>query len=149
MAVVRISPGAATAHTPFQSMTEARPKFRTNPPAQSDKMKKTMDDQEFQRQAGAALEALHRRLTEASENADFEPDFNAGALTIEFEDPPAKFVVSPNSPVHQIWLSAQSKSFKFAWDAARAAFTLPETGETLDEVIAAAISRQLGVAIEL
>lgn len=112
-------------------------------------MKKTMDDQEFQRRAGAALEALHRRLTDASENADFEPDFNAGALTIEFEDPPAKFVVSPNSPVHQIWLSAQSKSFKFAWDAARGAFTLPESGETLDEVIAAAISRQLGVSIEL
>ena len=47
---------------------------------------------------------------------------NAGALAIEFETPPAKFVVSPNSPVSQIWVSAQSKSFKLDWDAARGAY---------------------------
>ncbi len=112
-------------------------------------MKRSMDDQEFQRISGAALEDLNRRLAAASESADFDADFNSGALTIEFDDPPAKFVVSPNSPVRQVWLSAQSKSYKFAWDAARGAFVLPESGETLNEVVAAAISRQLGAGIAL
>ena len=55
-------------------------------------------------------------LTAASDDAEFEADFNAGALAIEFEDPPAKFVVSPNSPVRQIWVSAHSKSYKLDWD---------------------------------
>lgn len=108
-----------------------------------------MDEQEFQRRAGEALDALYRRLAAASETADFEPDFNAGALTIEFDDPPAKFVVSPNSPVRQIWLSAHSRSFKFSWDESRAAFVLPESGQTLVEVVGEAVARQLGEEIAL
>ncbi len=112
-------------------------------------MEEPMDDQEFQRRAGETLDALHRRLTAAAETSDFESDFNAGALTIEFEDPPAKFVVSPNSPVRQIWLSAHSRSFKFAWDEARDAFVLPDSGKTLIEVVGEAVARQLGEEIVL
>lgn len=108
-----------------------------------------MDDLEFQRRADAALEALARKLADASEDADFDADFNAGALQIEFDHPPAKFVVSPNSPVRQIWLSAHSRSFKLAWDDGKSAFVLPETGETLVEVIQAAIGKQLGETIVL
>ena len=58
-----------------------------------------MDDQLFRNRADAALDDLYRRLSAASDHYDFEADFNAGALAIEFEEPPAKFVVSPNSPV--------------------------------------------------
>jgi frataxin-like iron-binding protein CyaY len=36
-------------------------------------------------------------------------------LQIVFEEPaPAKFVVSPNAPVRQIWVSALSRSYKLA-----------------------------------
>ena len=108
-----------------------------------------MDDQEFKNRADQALEALHRALTEAADEHDFEADFNAGALAIEFEEPRAKFVVSPNSPVRQIWVSAHSKSFKLAWDAAREEFVLPETGESLNQVIAGAVSKQLGATVSL
>lgn len=108
-----------------------------------------MDDQEFQRRADRELNSLYRKLAHASDSADFEADFNAGALAIEFEDPPAKFVISPNSPVRQIWVSAHSKSFKLAWDDARDAFVLPETGESLTELIQAAISKQLGQTVAL
>src|SRR5437660_11758905 len=90
-----------------------------------------MDDQEFQRRADQELNSLYRRLTQASDQADFEADFNSGALAIEFEDPPAKFVISPNSPVRQIWVSAHSKSFKLDCDAQRGTFVLQETGQTL------------------
>ena len=108
-----------------------------------------MDEQEFQKRADGELNSLFRKLTEASDHADFEADFNAGALAIEFEDPPAKFVISPNSPVQQIWVSAQSKSFKLDWNAGKSAFALRETGQTLTELIQSAISRQLGEEVAL
>jgi len=108
-----------------------------------------MDDLEFQKRAGATLDELSRKLVAASEDAEFDADFNAGALQVEFDDPPAKFVVSPNAPVRQIWVSAHSKSFKLAWDDNKETFVLPETGETLIEVMQAAIGKQLGETIVL
>ena len=108
-----------------------------------------MDDQEFQRRADQELNSLYRKLTQASDHADFEADFNSGALAIEFEDPPAKFVISPNSPVRQIWVSAHSKSFKLDWDAPRSTFVLPDTGQTLTELMQSAISKQLGEEVAL
>jgi CyaY protein len=108
-----------------------------------------MDDREFQKRADDVLAQLYSRLVKASDNAEFEPEFQAGALSIEFDAPPARFVISPNSPVRQIWVSAQSRSFKLDWDDARASFVLPDTGQTLTELIASAIGRQLGEEIRL
>jgi iron donor protein CyaY len=108
-----------------------------------------MDEQEFRDRAGEALDDLSRRLGVAGEDHNFESDFNAGALAIEFEAPPAKFVVSPNAPVRQIWVSAHSKSFKLDWDPAREAFILGVSGQTLDDLIAQAISQQLGHPVTL
>lgn len=108
-----------------------------------------MDEQEFKNESSRAMETLFKKLSAATEEYDFEPDFNAGALSIEFEEPKAKFVVSPNAPVKQIWVSAHSKSFKLDWDAAQRAFVLPATGETLDEMIAGAISKHLNEEVTL
>ncbi len=108
-----------------------------------------MDEQEFQRQADRALQDLDDALGQAADEYDFEPDFQAGALTIEFEEPPAKFVVSPNSPVRQLWVSALSTSFKLDWNAGRDAFVLASTGQTLTELIADVIGRHLGQPVAL
>lgn len=108
-----------------------------------------MDEHEFKRRSGEALDYLYRKLSDASDEHDFEADFNSGALAIEFEEPPGKFVVSPNTPVRQIWVSAHSRSFKLDWDGARDAFVLADTGETLNELIAAAIGKQLGEEVTL
>ncbi len=108
-----------------------------------------MDDQEFKTRAEEALQALYKRLAAASDDAEFEADFNAGALAIEFEQPPGKFVISPNAPVQQIWVSAHSKSYKLDWDAAQNAFVLPATGQTLTELIQDAITKQLGEEVSL
>jgi iron donor protein CyaY len=101
-----------------------------------------MEDQEFQLRAGQALENLHARLLNAGD-FDFDADMNAGALVIEFEDPPERFVVSPNSPVKQIWVSAHVQSYKLDWDGARASFVHPQTGATLDELIESAIRKRV------
>ena len=107
-----------------------------------------MTDQLFRDRADSALSDLFRRLTDA-DDLPIEADFNSGALSIEFEDPPAKFVVSPNSPVRQVWVSAHSKSFKLDWDDSREAFVLAPTGQTLIEMIAAAIGQQLDETVDL
>lgn len=110
---------------------------------------KTMDEQEFKNRADQALDDLYKRLLAASERHDFEADLGGGALVIEFEAPPAKFVVSPNAPVSQVWVSAQMKSFKLDWDPARSAFALPDSGQTLVALLAGAIGQQLGEDVSL
>jgi iron donor protein CyaY len=104
-------------------------------------------DQEFQSQSDEAIDDLYQRLVRAVETHDFEVDFNSGALAVEFDDPPAKFIVSPNSPVKQIWVSAHSRSFKFDWDAPRGAFVL--AGQTLAEMMSDAVTKQLGEPVVL
>jgi CyaY protein len=108
-----------------------------------------MDEQEFKKRADESLHALYRKLAAASDEAEFDVDFNSGALAIEFEDPPGKFVISPNSPVSQIWVSAHSKSYKLDWDSVENEFILAGTGQTLTELIQDAITKQLGEEVSL
>jgi iron donor protein CyaY len=108
-----------------------------------------MDEQEFKKRADESLNSLYKRLTAASDEADFEADFNSGALSIEFPDPPGKFVISPNTPVRQIWVSAHSKSYKLDWDPVQNTFVLTQSGQSLTELIQEAISIQLGEEVTL
>ena len=108
-----------------------------------------MDENLFRTESDAALEDLFRALTREGEDFEFEADLNNGALTVEFEEPPAKFVVSPNAPVRQIWVSALTKSFKLDWDSGRKAFVLAHNGQTLKELMGEAIGIHLGKAVEL
>jgi CyaY protein len=108
-----------------------------------------MDEQQFRSRADAALESLYKKLSAASDEFDFEPDFNSGALAIEFEAPKGKFVISPNTPVRQIWVSAHSRSFKLDWDDARQTFVLPETSQSLMELMSSVIGQQIGEEVTL
>jgi iron donor protein CyaY len=103
-----------------------------------------MDDQEFRRLADASLETLKRSLYEAEGEADFEVEDNSGALHISFDDPPGKFVISPNSPVRQIWISALSTSFKLDWSPTANDFVLTKSGEGLKKLVNRLINEQLG-----
>ncbi|MDQ6760603.1 MAG: iron donor protein CyaY [Acidobacteriota bacterium] len=108
-----------------------------------------MDEQEFKRAADQSLDALYKRLTSAGDDAGFEADFNSGALSIEFENSAAKFVVSPNAPVRQIWVSAHSRSFKLDWNGTRGEFVLPDNGESLTQLIQQAIRKETGAEVTL
>lgn len=108
-----------------------------------------MTDQEFHQKADEALAALDKALGPAVDEHGFEYDLQNGALSLEFEDPPARFVVSPNSPVKQIWVSALTKSFKLDFDPAEDTFVLRETGQTLSQLISSVVGLQLGEAIDL
>ena len=94
----------------------------------------TLTDQDFRLEADRALEHLQRSLTPLADQHGFEVELQNGVLQIVFEDPsPAKFVVSPNAPVRQIWVSAMSRSFKLTWQPESSAFALD--GESLDTLI--------------
>jgi iron donor protein CyaY len=92
-----------------------------------------MDEPEFRRAAESALEALKRHLIEREEDQDagFEVEEQNGVLHVLFADPAGKFVITPNMPVRQIWISALSTSFKLDWNAKASTFVLPRTGEPL------------------
>lgn len=102
-----------------------------------------MEEPEFQQRADAALQSLYNKLAAAADEFDFDVEMNAGALRVDFEDPPDRFVVSPNAPVRQIWVSAHVQSFKLDWNPERSAFVLPATGESLEEMMAGAIRKHI------
>lgn len=105
-----------------------------------------LDEATFRRHADAALDTLKRSLIQAEEDGGFEEEEQNGVLNISFDEPPGKFVITPNTPVRQIWISALSTSFKLNWSEDKAAFILPRTGETLTQVIERAINQHLGAA---
>jgi iron donor protein CyaY len=105
-----------------------------------------LDELEFRRLAEFALNSLMQHLIAREEEPDsgFEVDEQGGVLNITFEEPAGKFVITPNAPVRQIWISALSTSFKLDWDDAAAAFTLPRTGEQLIPLVDRLIAEHLG-----
>lgn len=105
-------------------------------------MSAPLSEQDFRLKADHALEGLQRALLPLADQDGFEIELQNGVLQIIFEDPsPAKFVVSPNAPVRQIWLSALSRSFKLSWSADANTFVL--NGEPLDAVVLRLVRQQL------
>jgi len=104
-----------------------------------------LDETEFRRHAEIALEALKQHLIEREEadDAGFEVEEQNGVLNVLFEEPAGKFVITPNSPIRQIWISALSTSFKLDWDPEESAFVLPKTGEVLIPLIDRLIGEHL------
>jgi CyaY protein len=93
-----------------------------------------MTEQEFRINADEALENAQRSLLPLADLEGFELEMQNGVLQVEFEDPtPAKFIVSPNAPVRQIWVSAMSKSYKLTWSDASRTFELD--GEPLNALL--------------
>ena len=105
-------------------------------------MNDTLTEQDFRLQADAALERAQRSLLPLADQEGFEVELQNGVLQVIFEEPsPAKFVVSPNAPVRQVWLSAMSRSYKLAWSPASSGFELD--GEPLDKLLARLIRQYL------
>jgi frataxin len=102
-----------------------------------------LDENDFRKHADAALESLKQSLITAEESADFEVEDQSGALHISFNDG-SRFVVSPNAPVRQIWISALATSFKLDWSDESQTFVLSKTGEDLKPLVSRLINQQLG-----
>ena len=93
-----------------------------------------LSEQEFRLRADHALDDLQRALLPSADKDGFEVELQNGVLQIVFEEPaPAKFVISPNAPVRQIWVSALFRSYKLSWSPDAAAFVLE--GEVLEALV--------------
>jgi iron donor protein CyaY len=103
-----------------------------------------LDELTFRRNADIALESLKKSLIAAEETGEFEVEENSGALNILFDEPPGRFVISPNAPVRQIWISALSTSYKLDWSDAVSDFVLSKDGTPFRPLIARLINQHLG-----
>jgi frataxin len=92
-----------------------------------------LTEQVFRVKADEALERARAALLPLADEADFEVELQNGVMHVVFEEPPGKFVVSPNAPVRQIWVSALSRSFKLPWSESSDGFALD--GEPLNVLL--------------
>jgi iron donor protein CyaY len=107
-----------------------------------------MEERDFRKKCDAALESLRQRLLEVGDERGFEVEGQGEKLEILFEEPEeARFVISPNAPVRQIWISALTTSFKLSWSDQAGAFVLEKTGETLTQLMGRILTQQLGTAV--
>jgi CyaY protein len=105
-------------------------------------------EHDFQKKADVLFEEMKKRLLHLGDAQGFDVEGESGKLEVIFEEPgPAKFVISPNTAIREIWVSALSTSFKLAWNEARNAFIHEKTGEDLYAVMSRVISQQLGTQV--
>jgi frataxin-like iron-binding protein CyaY len=94
----------------------------------------TLSEQDFRVQSDIALEDTRRKLLPLADSEGFEIELQNGVLNLIFEEPSdMKFVVSPNAPVRQIWVSAMARSYKLSWAPDANTFALG--GETLAQLL--------------
>jgi CyaY protein len=93
-----------------------------------------LTEQDFRVKSDQALEGARRALLPLADAEGFEVELQNGVLNLVFEEPSdAKFVVSPNAPVRQIWVSAMARSYKLSWSSELGAFALD--GEPLPTLL--------------
>jgi CyaY protein len=102
-----------------------------------------LDETAFRNHADRSLEALKKALLAAEEDGGFEVEEQNGVLNVLFEESGAKFVITPNTPVRQIWISALATSFKLDWSDEAGDFILPRDGTLLQPLVERLIQQQL------
>jgi len=107
------------------------------------------EDGNFKKHADEALAALQRNLVMASDDYGFKSTLHGGAITIEFEHPPAKFHISRDASTQQLKAALGARSHKLDWDIVENTFLHPETRETLRELVEQAIGKHLKKEVEL
>lgn len=121
------------------------------PPGRApDDGKVMMDEIVFRNRCEEALESLRKRLLDLGDAHGFEVEGEGGKLELLFEEPEeARFVISPNAPARQIWISALTTSFKLGWSDPAGTFVLDKTGETLGQLMGRILGEQLKTSITL
>jgi len=103
-----------------------------------------LEEKDFQRKADAAFDDLKKCLLVLGDEHGFDVEGESGKLEVIFEEPEeAKFVISPNTPVREIWISALSTSLPLASDLSR---TLCHSGSSRKDCQLAVAASRLGCA---
>ena len=108
-------------------------------------MNERLSEADFKQKAEEAINELEQSFGALAEVRDIDVEVEGGVLTVTFEEgEPGKFIVSPNSSVSQLWVSARLASFKFDWSSESGSFVLAGTGEPLKQVMTRLAQEQLG-----
>src|SRR5450755_3458552 len=104
---------------------------------------------DFSTHYDATIRELESRLSEAiDQGSDFDFDKSGDVIKIGFTDG-EKFVVSPNSPVQQLWVSANYAGSRFNWSEETNDWLHEKTGESIFVFLASAMTQKLGEDITL
>ena len=103
------------------------------------------DDSQFRLAVGEALEQLLEQVDEIDSD-DLDPRLSPGNLQVVFEDTGSTFVLSQQTPTHELWLSANLT----AWHFRRVDGTWLErdTGEPMLEILGKLFSDKTGLSIQ-
>ena len=108
-------------------------------------MSDRISEAEFQQHAEDAIAELERAFGALAEERDIDVQVEGGVLSVTFEEgEPGRFIVSPNSSVRQLWVSARVSSLKFDWLEQTKQFGIAATGETLRQAMTRLTQEQLG-----
>jgi iron donor protein CyaY len=104
-----------------------------------------LSDAEFQMRVEDTLKDLEFAFSRLANERDIDVEMQGNVLTVTFEEgEPGKFVISPNSSVGQIWVSARLASYKFDWSDTANDFILPQSNELIKTVLERLTREQLG-----
>jgi CyaY protein len=110
-------------------------------------MSERLSETEFQEKAEQKIHELEDAFAGLGEERDLDVEVQGGVLSVTFEEgEPGKFIISPNSSVRQLWVSARVASYKFDWSAAANDFVLAGTNEPIKQVLTRLAQEQLGDA---
>ena len=70
------------------------------------------DDAHFRRSVADVMDALLEQIYEIDSD-DLDPRMTSGNLQVVFEDSGATFVLSQQTPTHELWLSANLTAWHF------------------------------------
>jgi CyaY protein len=80
--------------------------------------------------------------------ADFDLEKNGDVLSIIFDDG-SKFIISPNSPVNQLWVSANYEGHRFNFVEARSAWIDEKSNEEFGAYLSRLFTEKLDEPITL
>src|SRR5438067_541160 len=101
----------------------------------------------FSQNYDETIRALEASLGNLIDNgAGFDLERNGDVLNIEFEDG-EKIVITPQSPLKQVWVSANFAGHRF--NRKNDQWLNEKSGEELNAFLSAAISTKVGSAIQL
>src|SRR5262245_50278547 len=104
-----------------------------------------MNDAEFERLAGAALERIEQALEASGIDADFELK-EGGILEMEFDDG-SKIIVNRHAAAREMWVAARSGGFHLRWDGS--AWRDTRDGSELFAALSRLVSKQSGQPVRL
>jgi iron donor protein CyaY len=108
-------------------------------------MSEQISEAEFQQHAESAISELERAYGKLAEERDIDVQVEGGVLSVTFEEgEPGRFIVSPNSYMRQLWVSARMSSHKFDWSEKAGEFALAGTAEGLKQAMTRLTQEQLG-----